>query len=311
MTKKKKESGKTKQSTAKQQTAAKKKSSGFRAGGWIVLAIAVLAAAGIAIFLVLKKEPAESPETAMSSESVLNTAAVPETSPGNPRGKVNVPVEIDATNQNMAEALKPEEVRENEIAGFTDVDFMPLGDLGEGLAITRAGSYTGRFVEDGRNLPTENVLAVLVTNRSDRFVEYAQIVASSGTGTAVFQLTSLPAGQSVLVMEKNNRCYEDGMTFNRTLLQRVTKPDREFSLYPEVFGIKAADGVVNLINRTETAYPGKIAVYFKNAQDGIYIGGITYSRTLENGIPAGGIAQFMADNYTVAGSELVFIEYEH
>lgn len=305
MAKKGKKSGKAAQNPTEKKTA------GFGKKGWIILgAAALVIAVGIVLILVFGNKPEEMQGTE-PGENTRNTENASENSGGNPQETVKNPIKIDATDQNMGNALKPEEVRENEITGFTDADILPLGDLGEGLTITRAGSYTGQFVEDGKNLPTENVLSIVVTNHSDRFVEHAQIAAVSGTRTAIFKLTSLPAGQSVLVMEKNNSCCEKDMTFDRVVLQTVTKPDREFSLYPDVFEIKAADGVVNLINKTEIAYPGKIAVYFKNAQDGIYIGGITYTRTLENGIPAGGIAQFMADNYTVAGSELVFIDYVH
>ena len=230
---------------------------------------------------------------------------------GNPQTTVNQPIEIDPENQNMVHAQKPEEVKKNKITGVTDAEIMPLGELGEGLTLTRAGRYSGKFVEDGSNRPVEDVLAVIVTNESDHFVEYAQIAAVSEGRNVQFQLTSLPAGHSVLVMEKSGVCYEDGMSFEKAILQTVTKPDKEFSLYPETFEIKAADGVVNLVNRTENDYPGKIAIYFKNAENGIYVGGITYSRTLDNGIPGKGVAQFMAENYTVAGSELVFLVYEH
>lgn len=229
---------------------------------------------------------------------------------GNPQMAVQHPIEIDPNAQNMGNAKSPEEVKQETISGFQDVGYAEPADLGNGLQIVRVGTYTGAFVEDGSNRAVTDVMALLVTNTSEHFVEYAEIALAGDTRSALFKLTALPAGQSVLVMESTALAYDGSAKFDKTVLQAFSAPDKDFSLYPEIFSIKAADGVVNLINNSSEDITGNLAIFYKNVQDGIYLGGITYSRTLSNGVSAGAVAQFMTDSYTVASSELVFIRYE-
>ena len=230
---------------------------------------------------------------------------------GNPQTPVQHPIAIDPANQNMADPRLPEEISDVELAGFADMPFAQTGALDEHLSVARVGVYTGNFVEDGSDEPVSEVLALIVTNTSENFVELAEIALPAEEGAALFRLTSLPAGQSVLVMEQSRKCYDSAEQYGAPVLQICSIPEKEFSLYPEVFSIRAADGVVNLINQTDTNYPGAIAIYYKNVENGIYLGGITYSKMLENGVPANGTAQFLSEHYTVAGSELMFIRYVH
>lgn len=255
----------------------------------LIVAAIILAAAALFLFLHRQQEPAPG---------------------GNPQTPVSDPIEIDPSAQNMVDPKTPEEVQTVTITGFTDNAFTQTGALEHGLTVTRVGAYSGKFVEDGSDREVTDVLSLIITNNSDRFLEYAQLSLTAGEQTAVFELTSLPAGQSALVMEKTAMTYDAQIAYGAPTIMTYTAPEKTFSLYPEVFSIMAADGVVNLQNKTNMSIGGHIAIHYKNVENGIYIGGLTYRKTIENGVAAGGVAQFIADNYTVAGSELVFIVYE-
>lgn len=221
-------------------------------------------------------------------------------------GSAAHPTELDPTEQNATDATSPEQAAKDEITGFTDAPFTSTGTVEAGLTVSRAGYFSGKFVEDGSNAQVENVLALVVTNNSAQFVELAEIAV----GSALFELTCLPAGRSVLVMEKTGMTYDAAASYDAPSLQTYSAPDKVFSLYPETFTLTAADGVINLTNNAAEAHTGAIAVYYKTVENGVYIGGITYRAFLEAGPAAGETAQLVCADYTAAGSEVIYISYE-
>lgn len=241
---------------------------------------------------------------------LLPGAEQPAVNTGNPQTPVQHPIAIDPDLQNMGQAQTPEQAKTSRIPGFTDQNCIAPTALSNGLAIVRSGSYTGLFVEDGSNEPCQEILALVVTNTSDRFLEWAEIAVPVGDRYAYFRLSSLPAGQSLLVMEKTAAAYVSDAAYGEAVLLSTAEGNKEFSLHTDRFSITAADHVVNLTNLTPENISGNIAIYYKNVAGGIYIGGITYKKTLPSGVAGGAVAQFICENYTVAGSELLFIVYE-
>lgn len=270
----------------------KKKWTGKHSALAIVLAVVLLAVVVLAVLWLL-------PE-----------AERPPVYTGNPQTPVEHPVAIDPALQNMGQAQSPEQVKTSEIAGFTDLALVAPMELQDGLQLVRSGSYTGCFVEDGSNAPCTDVLALLLTNTSDQFMEWIELALPVADGTAYFSVTSLPAGQSLLVMERTAMRYREGMEIGTPLVLQCSEAVGTRSLHPETFSITAADHVINLSNISDSDISGSIAICYKNVDNGIYLGGITYRKTLTDGVKAGGVGQFVCDNYTVAGSEIVFIVYE-
>lgn len=234
----------------------------------------------------------------------------PEVYVGNPQTPVQHPITIDPDLQNMGQAQSPEQAKQSEIPGYTDRSCIAPVTLSNGLSVIRSGSYTGPFVEDGSNEACADVLALVVTNTSQSFLEWAEIAVPVGDRTAYFRLSSLPAGQSLLVMEKTAMTYDAAAAYGEALLLSTAEGMKDFSLHTDRFSITAADHVVNLTNLSPEAIEGNLAIYYKNVSNGVYIGGITYRKTLSSGVAGGAVAQFICENYTVAGSELVFIVYE-
>lgn len=190
------------------------------------------------------------------------------------------------------------------IIGFTAENKDEL-DLGGGLYITAVGRYTGGFVEDGSDTPITDVLAVCVENRSKEAVQYAVITLSAGDAVYTFQLTTLPAKTTALVMEKSAALWQDTDYSGATLTGCSFFADK-LSIQPERFAIYVKDGMISLENLGQDV-AGDICVYYKGIVSGVYLGGITYRARATGGLAAGEICQISSGHYTVDGSQILFV----
>lgn len=174
------------------------------------------------------------------------------------------------------------------------------------LTLTSLGGYSGNFLEDGSDDVVSNVAAILVTNNADRMLQVADITFQvSETEQAVFRITDLPAGATVLALELKRRPYSDAddYTYGQTASGYVDTP----SLEEERFDLDTTQaGKLTLKNRTDEAY-GKVYVYYKYVQvGGIYLGGITYRVPFEN-LPAGGTAESPAGHFHPKNSRIMAV----
>lgn len=168
------------------------------------------------------------------------------------------------------------------------------------------GIYSGNFLEDGSDEPTENAAALLVKNNSDQMLQVGEITFQvNDSETATFFVTNLPAGASALVLEQNKRPYseEDSYTYGNAATGFMDTPGLE----EDKFEIEKEDGKLILKNKTEESYE-KVYVYYKYKQlNGTYMGGITYRTPFENVAP-GGEAEAIAGHFKVEGSEIVGVQ---
>lgn len=137
-------------------------------------------------------------------------------------------------------------------------------------------SYSGQFMEDNTFEEVENVAAMKLENRSMEFLDLATITYDLGDGKeAVFEVKGLPAGETVLVLEKNRL----PLTGNET-----------FTGYPEVeasfnksaitstsdISVTEKDGVLTVSNLTRGTLEN-VTIYYKlTDSEGNFLGGIAY-----------------------------------
>lgn len=198
-----------------------------------------------------------------------------------------------------------------DIPGFTVLDTQLAQPEGT-LEITALGRYTGAFVEDGKNEDVTDVLALIVKNTGEDWLEYAQITLDcGGTATATFSLSALPAGSSALVMETNRLTYAAGTAYTVTkapscaaLTSAVMDFSQTFALYPD-------DGVINIKNISDRDISSDVCVYYKNFRYGLYMGGICYRARVEGGIAAGEIAQSIQTHYSNDDSVILYMTYDN
>lgn len=180
-------------------------------------------------------------------------------------------------------------------------------NLGYGLEITDAGSYTGIYMEDGTDDTVSGTAMIVVTNTSDQALQYAGITVSAGERTLEFSVSTLPAGESVLLLEAGRQEYVQGETFASAVAHEVVFFDEPLSLCEDQLEISALDGAMNVTNISGQDITGDITIYYKNASADLYYGGITYRARIEGGLAAGEIKQIMTEHFSASGSEVVFV----
>lgn len=134
--------------------------------------------------------------------------------------------------------------------------------------------FSGVFVENGKNEEVEDVAAILVENRSDAFLDRANISYKYGDEKALFVVTGLPAGEKCWVLEKN-KMKVDGkhkFEFNNC----TTAFNSNAIEVSEHLTTETNDNVVKVTNTSRHTLEN-VCVYYKNTfDDGNYFGGITY-----------------------------------
>lgn len=194
-----------------------------------------------------------------------------------------------------------------DVPGFTMLDHAPFGWLNDDLSVSCMGSYSGMFLEDGLDEPVENILAIVVKNTGSELVEYGLITADCGIETATFEFSGLPAGSSVLVMEKNrmsadNECKSISCTQYAHPGNLVMDFGSDFNVYP-------SDGVINIENISGKDINGDVSLFYKNFEYGLFIGGITYRARFTGGVKAGDIAQCLQQHYYEDTSAILYMSY--
>ena len=178
--------------------------------------------------------------------------------------------------------------------------------LPEGLVINDIGSYTGLYMEDGSDEILSKILMLVVTNTAKKTVQYAEITLTDGAETAHFTLTTLPPGESAVLLEQNRMSYEDGKNLTQANAQNVAHFPQEPTLCEDKLDLQALDGMLNVTNVSGEDITGNIAVYYKNASSDMLYGGITYRVTISGGLKAGEIRQITASHFSAAGSRIMF-----
>ncbi len=177
----------------------------------------------------------------------------------------------------------------------------------KGLQVTKVGSYTGLFVEDGSNDVVSRVLMIIVKNNGDKAVQYAEIEMSDGENTAYFTLSTLPPGESVVLLEKNRMAYADGKDLTEMTIKNVARFQQEPTLCEDLLKIQALNGFLNVTNISGKDIDGNIVIYYKNAASDLLYGGITYRVTIKGGLDKDQLQQITASHFTAEGSRIMWV----
>ena len=74
----------------------------------------------------------------------------------------------------------------------------PCRVAGYDLVLEKLAPFSGIFVEDGSNAKIENVAMLQVRNDGDYPVEYTRLSVKYGEETLLFDISALPAGESIV-----------------------------------------------------------------------------------------------------------------
>lgn len=175
------------------------------------------------------------------------------------------------------------------------------------LVCDSIASFTGVFVEDGSDTPVENVVSILVTNRSDRFLDMGELVYDVEGQSARFVVTGLPPGKSAWVMESSGMVFDPDRSM---LLQDTSASFREDAVsYTEDISFYFDGTMLIAVNDTDAVLENVSVCYKTLHTDGNYLGGITYMVTydvLEPDVPA----EAMAGHYTQDSTHIVRVSWQ-
>lgn len=266
--------------------------------GGVIVAI-VLISFGLWLYLDRDSDAGDKETDRIEAQSG-NAGETPDQDSGEPISNV------EAETETPPELVMPGEGKLNiaEIQGFEKAEqTVKLEDTN--LTIEAIGSYSGTFLEDGSDEAIEKGLALIVTNNNAKTLQIAMLSLTDGDKTYEFQITTLPAGASVLVLEKNKAIYDSALTYRAAdcstgYFSETTLLEKELRLTP-------ADGKIKVENIGQKNY-SKMYIYYKLIKrGGVYMGGITYRTPVED-LKAGETQEVVAGHYREATGQIMMVE---
>lgn len=180
-------------------------------------------------------------------------------------------------------------------------------ELGHDLQITDMAQYAGVYMEDGSNEIVTGLLLIVVKNTGKKDIQYAEIEIPVGDTTAYFTLTTLPAGESVVLLEKNRMPYTDDADMEAAVVKKVAPFQEPMSCQEDKLKIQVMDGVLNVTNISGQDITGDVVIYYKNSASDMLYGGITYRVSIQGGLKKGELKQVPAGHFTTNGSRIMFV----
>ena len=167
---------------------------------------------------------------------------------------------------------------------------------------------SGPFVEDGSDRPMETIAAVTLENRGGDDIQLGRVTVAAEDGASYsFEFTTLPAGESLSVLEVNGAAYDPAHGIIGAALDNVALFSQPMSLCGDVFELSLADGSIGVKNISGKAISGG-RVFYKSISGSALVGGITYMTTVP-ALDAGEEVTLSAGHFSLSGSRLMFATY--
>jgi hypothetical protein len=173
------------------------------------------------------------------------------------------------------------------------------------IKIQRVDAYSGIFIEDGSDKEVKNVAAIEVKNTSKKAVEFAQIQLYNGDKKLVFDVSTLPANSSAVVMEKNKASFDSskGVTYGGTTASYTNKLEKSSAIKYK----KVANNGIKITNTSSKKIPCVRVFYKYKSDDGYYVGGITYTAKVED-LKAGASQTIYPSHFASDGGEIMMVK---
>ncbi len=164
--------------------------------------------------------------------------------------------------------------------------------------------------EDASLAVSEDIAGIVVLNKSDKTLQYAEITATFSDGTThMYKISTLPPGEACFVAEENKLPYRELTTgFFGFEINNVAFFTEEPSVYADKLQFSGADGILNIKNISDSDITENIVVYYKDYENSHLASGVTYRVTVEGGLKAGEIKQVMSSHYRQNASMIMFVQ---
>lgn len=173
------------------------------------------------------------------------------------------------------------------------------------ITIQRINGYSGIFIEDGSDKKVKNVAAIEVKNTSNKPLEFAQIQLYNGSKKLVFDVSTLPANSSAVVMEKNKASFNSskGVTYGGTTAGYVNSLEKASSIKCK----KVKNNGIEVTNTSSKNIPCVRVFYKYKSSEGYYVGGITYTAKVED-LKAGASQTIYPSHFASDGGEIMMVK---
>lgn len=173
------------------------------------------------------------------------------------------------------------------------------------ITIQRINGYSGIFIEDGSDKEVKNVAAIEVKNTSNKPLEFAQIQLYNGSKKLVFDVSTLPANSSAIVMEKNKASFNSskGVTYGGTTAGYVNSLEKASSIKCK----KVKNNGIEVTNTSSKNIPCVRVFYKYKSSEGYYVGGITYTAKVED-LKAGASQTIYPSHFASDGGEIMMVK---
>lgn len=168
------------------------------------------------------------------------------------------------------------------------------------------GRFSGQYVEDGRDELVESVAAILVTNRSNEYLEYATLTFDIDGEGANFIVTGLPAGASAWVLEAGKLAIVSGADF--TYQDCVSSFREDIVVSSDKIALKADGNMLTATNTSSETLKNVVVYYRVLHTDGNYLGGITYTANFDT-LEPGASTEVLAGHYSADDCEVVRVSW--
>lgn len=178
-----------------------------------------------------------------------------------------------------------------------------------GISVVSVDSITGMYVEDGSDDVLSDILTVTFRNDADLTLQYAKLILSIGEEDYVFDISTVPPGQSVRAMEINRKSLvsADGdVSLNQ---ENIVWFNEEPSMCEDVLSVEQSSNGIVLKNISSDTITAPVYVFYKNYVDGVLIGGITYRTGTDKDIKPDQTVVLNAGHFDPEVSQLMFITY--
>lgn len=182
--------------------------------------------------------------------------------------------------------------------------------LGNGIYVVSSEPYTGPFWEDGSDTAVEDIWSLKIVNSSDEDIEYLKIHAATAEAEGNFEVTVLPAGGELIVLESSAAAYPQDAEDARYDAENLAFFQEERSILPEQLTLYGQDNWIKAENISGEDIAGDICVYYKNLEDGIFQGGITYRAVFPGGMAAGEAEEQEVLHYMKDTSQIMYVTYD-
>lgn len=153
----------------------------------------------------------------------------------------------------------------------------------------------------------ENIAALNIINRSEQYLSSAEIRINLADGTKlVFKVTDMPAGQSAMIFEKNNKSYD--LSENCTSIEDTAEYEETTALMEDKLTIDVQDTTITLTNISDEDLTN-LLLHCHCLFDEAYFGGLTYTYPVDS-IPVGESVSLQADECYLGEAAVVRISQD-